>query len=128
MEKKLFSWYTSLKNNNYPVTPKMVKQKALQITKFSDFIASKGWLEKFKRKFKLELSRENKIETHKNSLPLSISTTTLTSPIKPVPIVNKVNFINPLSENTENKPPTSENAFVLSTSNCTTNSNTPAIK
>ena len=65
MEKKLFSWYTQLKSKNTPVTPKMIKQQALSITKFSDFIASKGWLEKFKRKFKLELSRENKIDVKK---------------------------------------------------------------
>lgn len=68
MEKKLYSWYTQLKSNNTPVTPKMIKNKALAITKFSDFIASKGWLEKFKRKFNLELSRENKIEIKKQLL------------------------------------------------------------
>ena len=55
MEKKLFAWYNQLKTEGVPVTPKMIKQKALSITKFKDFIASKGWLEKFKRKFKLEL-------------------------------------------------------------------------
>ena len=60
MEKKLYAWYNQLKIEGIPVTPKMIKQKALDITKFKDFIASKGWLEKFKRKFNLELSRENK--------------------------------------------------------------------
>ena len=53
MEKKLYAWYIQLKNEGIPVTPKMIKQKALAITKFEDFIASKGWLEKFKRKFKM---------------------------------------------------------------------------
>ena len=62
MEKILFDWYEELKEKNVPVTPKMIKKKALEIKKFPDFIASKGWLEKFKRKFKLELSRESKCE------------------------------------------------------------------
>jgi len=47
------------------VTAKMIKQKALEITRFRDFIASKGWLEKFKKKFKLQLSRAPKISSVK---------------------------------------------------------------
>ena len=66
MEKTLFNWYEDLKKKNIPVTPKMIKKKALEIKKFPDFIASKGWLEKFKRKFKLELSRESKCENNSN--------------------------------------------------------------
>ncbi len=58
METILFSWYNELRNvKNIAVTAKMVKLKALEITKFNDFIASKGWLEKFKKKYKLELNR-----------------------------------------------------------------------
>ena len=60
MEIKLFDWYTNLKTQNVPVTPKMIKQKALDMTKLENFIASTGWLEKYKKKFKLELSRENR--------------------------------------------------------------------
>ena len=76
MEKKLYAWYIQLKNEGIPVTPKMIKQKALAITKFEDFIASKGWLEKFKRRFKLELSRENKNDNlnSSNSSHITIST------------------------------------------------------
>ena len=40
----------------------MIKKKVLEITKFKDFIASKGWLEKFKRKFKLELVEKQKMK------------------------------------------------------------------
>lgn len=65
MELKLYSWYTQLKSNNLPVTPKMIKHKALSITKFADFIASKGWLEKFKKKFNLTLNRESQIDNVK---------------------------------------------------------------
>ena len=74
MEKTLFNWYEDLKKKNIPVTPKMIKKKALEIKKFPDFIASKGWLEKFKRKFKLELSRETKNENNSNIIFNSIST------------------------------------------------------
>ena len=42
----------------------MIKKKGLEITEFKDFIASKGWLGKCKRKFKLELSREVKNENN----------------------------------------------------------------
>ena len=65
METILFSWYNELRNvKNIAITAKMVKLKALEITKFSDFIASKGWLEKFKKKYKLELNRtsQNNVE------------------------------------------------------------------
>lgn len=61
MEAKLFSWYNDLHVvRNIQVTAKMIKQKALEITKFRDFIASKGWLEKFRKKYKLQLSRAPK--------------------------------------------------------------------
>lgn len=61
MEEKIYSWYSELKNEkNIAVTAKMIKHKALELTKFKDFIASKGWLEKFKRKYRLELKRSRK--------------------------------------------------------------------
>ena len=100
MEIKLFEWYTKLKLNNLPVTPKMIKQKALSITKYSDFIASKGWLEKFKRKFKLELNRESVIDIYKSApkvsfmSPQSNDNSTSTASIKtPLPCfkINKNN-------------------------------------
>lgn len=62
MEKKLFAWYTSyhIEQNN-PVTAKIIKRKALEYRSCKDFIASKGWLEKFKKKYKLDITRENKL-------------------------------------------------------------------
>ncbi len=59
MEKKLYDWYTEFHDkNNYPVTAKLIKKKALEFKTCRDFIASKGWLEKFKKKFRLDITRE----------------------------------------------------------------------
>jgi hypothetical protein len=60
MEKKLYEWYRiyHIQEGN-PVTAKMVKSKALEYKKCKDFCASKGWLEKFRKKFKLEIMKEN---------------------------------------------------------------------
>lgn len=44
--------------NNKPITAKMIKIKALKLAKCKDFIASKGWLEKFKKKFKIFVCTE----------------------------------------------------------------------
>ena len=59
MEKKLSDWiheYSVLAGN--PITAKMVKKKALEFRTCGDFIASKGWLEKFKKKFKIVIHKE----------------------------------------------------------------------
>jgi hypothetical protein len=59
MEKKLMEWYIDhheVKKN--PVTAKLIKRKALEFSLNKDFTASKGWLEKFKKKYQLEIVRE----------------------------------------------------------------------
>lgn len=63
MEEKLFAWYIDMKNNKkLPITAKMIKTKALEYSKLRDFNASKGWLEKLRKKLKLELSRSSKLK------------------------------------------------------------------
>ena len=58
MEKKLYEWYIEYHiNKNLPVTSRMIKSKALELTKLKDFNASKGWLEKIKKKYNLQISR-----------------------------------------------------------------------
>lgn len=58
MENILNNWYKELYiERNIPVTAKMIKQKALQITRYRDFIASKGWLEKFKKKYNIQICK-----------------------------------------------------------------------
>lgn len=38
----------------------MVKEKAKELSKCEDFIASKGWLDKFKVRYALEIEKEQK--------------------------------------------------------------------
>ena len=60
MENKLVEWYREEINGGANVSAKMIRDKAVQISEDKDFLASKGWLEKFKKKFNI------KIVTHKN--------------------------------------------------------------
>jgi hypothetical protein len=69
MEAKLYEWYkemTEIKKEK--VTARMIKQMALDITKHRDFLASKGWMEKFKLKYNLKLSRSKTKLVLKNSI------------------------------------------------------------
>ena len=50
MEEKLLSWYNESIKKNINITAKMIRDKAVEISKDKDFLASKGWLEKFKKK------------------------------------------------------------------------------
>ena len=58
MEKNLYDWYCLQKSRDEIVTAKMVKDKAMELTNCNDFIASKGWLDKFKVRYNLEISKE----------------------------------------------------------------------
>ena len=74
MEKKLIEWYNEKKIQNVPITSKMIKEKALLFTNRKDFIASKGWFEKFKKKYNLVLNKKlnnninNQIKNHENNI------------------------------------------------------------
>lgn len=41
------------------LTSQMIKAKAIQLSKFDDFIASKGWFEKYKNKYGIVIERKN---------------------------------------------------------------------
>lgn len=60
MENKLVEWYREEINGGANVSAKMIREKAVEISGDKDFLASKGWLEKFKKKFGI------RIATHKN--------------------------------------------------------------
>jgi hypothetical protein len=58
MERQLYDWYLDYHvRNRFPVTSQMIKAKALEFSKLEDFYASKGWLEKIKKKYNLQISR-----------------------------------------------------------------------
>ena len=50
MEEQLVQWYNEIIKKNLNVTAKMIRDKAVEISNDKDFLASKGWLEKFKKK------------------------------------------------------------------------------
>ena len=57
MEKKLFEWYYSnyiIQGNR--ITTKDFKNKALELSKDSTFRASKGWLQKFRKRYIIKLN------------------------------------------------------------------------
>jgi hypothetical protein len=58
MEKKLYRWYLEMKYAGQCITARMIKEKAINLTHCRDFIASKGWLDKFKIRYNLDISKE----------------------------------------------------------------------
>ena len=59
MEHKLEHWCKELTRKGEPVTAKMIKDKAMNLSTCSGFIASKGWLDKFKTRHNLEIHKEH---------------------------------------------------------------------
>ena len=55
MEEKLVQWYNDMVKKGFCITAKMIREKAVEISDDKDFLASKGWLEKFKRKFNIHI-------------------------------------------------------------------------
>jgi hypothetical protein len=56
MEEKLVEWCNEIsKKKGIYITSKMVREKAMRISEDKDFLASKGWLEKFKKKFNIQI-------------------------------------------------------------------------
>ena len=54
---KLLDWYKSYHCiGNNKITTKEFKQKALELSKIPEFCASKGWLQKFRKKYNIELN------------------------------------------------------------------------
>ena len=60
MEAELVMWYNNIKKN-INVTAKMIRDKAVEISKDKDFLASKGWLEKFKKKNGIQIINNKRI-------------------------------------------------------------------
>ena len=61
MEEKLINWYYIEIKKGTIITAKMIRNKAMELSLDKEFLASKGWLEKFKRKFNINIiSSKNK--------------------------------------------------------------------
>ena len=56
MESKLVEWYNETVGLNVNVSAKMIREKAVEISEDKEFLASKGWLEKFKKKFGIKIN------------------------------------------------------------------------
>jgi hypothetical protein len=56
LEKKLLDWYNQRASSGKLPSPREMSKTALKITTNSDFLASKGWLEKFRKKHNLLLN------------------------------------------------------------------------
>lgn len=68
MEQDLYQWYLERKQMGVAITAKMIKDKAIDLKNCDDFIASKGWLDKFKIRFSLEISKETNREPYKKGV------------------------------------------------------------
>lgn len=64
MERALYKWYKNEIKEGKQVTARRVKEMAIQMSSCGDFIASKGWLDKFKVRFRLEICKETNNVAH----------------------------------------------------------------
>lgn len=60
MENNVIAWIRKQQNKGNYVTTKMIKNIALKFSKDKSFLASKGWLEKLKKKYDLKISKFSK--------------------------------------------------------------------
>jgi hypothetical protein len=80
MEEKLLIWYNDIMKKNVNITAKMIRDKAVEISDDKDFLASKGWLEKFKKKNGIQIISNKRVkkevtfhETENNTIINSVS-------------------------------------------------------
>ena len=59
MERALYKWYKSEVKEGRTVTARKVKDMAIKMSTCGDFIASKGWLDKFKVRYRLDIQKES---------------------------------------------------------------------
>jgi hypothetical protein len=58
MEEKLIIWYNIARSNNETITGRKMQNKAKEFTTADKFLASKGWLEKFLKKYKIYVDKD----------------------------------------------------------------------
>ena len=66
MEKQVYEWYIKEHAvNKNDITSKEIKAKAKEFCSVDNFNASKGWLEKFKKKYCIDLRRAKRTTKNK---------------------------------------------------------------
>ena len=86
MEEELVQWYNEMIKKNINITAKMIRDKAVQISNDKDFLASKGWLEKFKKKNGIQIINGKKFRKY-DSIDME---------------TNTVNYNNTINKNIKN--------------------------
>ena len=59
MEKKLYKWYNMNKRKGIILTAREIRKKAKELSTVKTFLASKGWLEKFKKNYGITVRKNN---------------------------------------------------------------------
>ena len=111
MEAKLVDWYNKIVKKGIYVTAKMIRDKAIEISKDKDFLASKGWLEKFKRKFNIKIVN-NKNRKFRRCLSCDDIRNKNTY-MNDEKIDYEINIINNLNENKNEKDKDLKNKFLF---------------
>jgi len=62
MEKGLLNWYQKQVKNEVEVTSGDIRKKAMELSKLSDFVASKTWFRKFKKRNDIKVVRNKKVK------------------------------------------------------------------
>ena len=57
MEQDLIKWITFEKQNGIKISGKQVQDKAKSLSRVEKFLASKGWLEKFLKKYDIKIGK-----------------------------------------------------------------------
>ncbi len=65
MDQKVLKWYDEISKLKRKPTGSEIRKFALKVCKDKTFIASKGWLEKFKKKYHIELYRVKQLKAKK---------------------------------------------------------------
>ena len=67
MEQNLLNWYKESLNKKIFPTAKLIREKAIELSGDKNFLASKGWLEKLKKKYDIKIFTRSDIKIKKDN-------------------------------------------------------------